>query len=790
MKWLRRLVLLLGVVIALALGGGYAALRASLPQMDGQTALAGLAANVSIARDSLGTVTIEAQSRLDAVRALGFVHGQERFFEMDLMRRVAAGELAELFGSAALPLDREHRLHRMRARAAAVLERGSAEERARVKAYVDGVNAGLGALAARPFPYLLVRQAPRPWTEADVVLVLDAMFFDLVDTSGTRELKLGKMHDALPPELYALLTAAGSSWDAPIMGPAFDVPPLPGAELVDLRKVDGKALHSMGEVGGDIAPGSNSFAVDGTLSGNGAALVADDMHLGLRVPNIWFRGRIRFTAADGRAVDLIGATLPGVPALVAGSNRHIAWAFTNSYGDYVDWVQVHWLDAAHTRYRTADGEAGVQTFDETIAVAGGASESFRVRETIWGPIPAAEDDAKSDVSLALAWTAHHPESVNLKLVQLEDAADVAGAIAVAQRSGIPPQNFVVGDEHGRIAWTVIGQIPIRTGYDPSRPADWSQPGVGWTGWLAPEDHPKLLDPPQHRLWTANNRVGDRAVVDKLGDGGYVLGARATQIRDDLRASERFAPADLLAIQLDDRTLFLEHWWRLLRETLGKTDDPKLAELKRLTEHWDEHASPDAHAYRLVRAFRLYAQAAVIDMLAAPMRERQPDFETPPHWQAEGVVWKLITERPPNLLTAGYRDWDDLLLAAARRVVDELGAQPGGLAARSWGERNTARIRHPIARALPRFLGRFLDMPAHELSGDGNMPRVQAPDFGASERFAVAPGHEEEAYFEMPGGQSGHPLSPYYGAGHADWEQGKPTPFLPGSAEHTFALRPN
>jgi penicillin amidase len=128
----------------------------------------------------------------------------------------------------------------------------------------------------------------------------------------------------------------------------------------------------------------------------------------------------------------------------------------------------------------------------------------------------------------------------------------------------------------------------------------------------------------------------------------------------------------------------------------------------------------------------------------------------------------------------------LLASAARRVFDELDAQPGGLAARRWGERNTSAIRHPLSRALP-VLAWLLDMPARALPGDTAMPRVQGPSFGASQRFAVAPGHEDKGYFHMPGGQSGHPLSPYYGAGHEDWELGTPTPFLPGAAQQTLLL---
>jgi penicillin amidase len=159
-------------------------------------------------------------------------------------------------------------------------------------------------------------------------------------------------------------------------------------------------------------------------------------------------------------------------------------------------------------------------------------------------------------------------------------------------------------------------------------------------------------------------------------------------------------------------------------------------------------------------------------------------------QAEHAVWKLLSLQPAHLLPAGNDSWDGLLAASVDRVGGELDSQPGGLAARTWGERNTAHVAHPVSRGLPAFLARYLDMPYEALPGDSNMPRVQGVDFGASERFAVAPGDEAHGYFMMPGGQSGHPLSPYYGAGHADWVKGTPTPFLPGPAQHVLQLQPD
>lgn len=785
-RWLRRLIGVLLVVALFAAGLGWYALRRSLPQLDGEAAVAGLAAAATIERDALGMATVSAASRADAYRALGYVHAQERYFAMDLMRRVAAGELSALFGPAALEADRRVRMHRFRHRAGGVLAALDATQRALLDDYVAGVNAGLAALAARPFEYYVLRQAPAPWTAADSILVVHAMFLDLNGGgANARELALGRMHDALPPSAYAFLTPAGSSWDAPLQGGAFEPPPIPPATDIDLRSLPAERFGKAVAHAGDLGIGSNNFAVSGALTANGAALVANDMHLSLRVPNIWFRARLRFPLDEG-AVDIAGVSLPGVPGIVAGSNGRVAWAFTNSYGDWLDWVEVQWLDAGRTRYRTADGEARATVARETIEVAGASADVLEVTETIWGPVIAADDE---DTGLALAWTAHRDGAVDLDLGRMEAARSVEEVLAIAADAGVPPQNLLVGDRSGRIAWTVIGAMPRRGNHDPQRPADWTLPGSGWAGWLEPQERPRVVDPADARLWSANARVAGGADLALVGNGGYALGARAQQIRDGLRARERFAPADLLAVQLDDRSLFLERWWRLLRDTLGAEPPPALRELATLTEAWDARASADARAYRLVRAFRLYVHERVLDGLAAPMRGADSDFRLPAIEQGEGLVWSLLQARPRHLLPPRYADWDELLREAATRVVEDLGSRPGGLAARTWGEKNASAIRHPLSRALPAVFAALLDMPSNPLPGDSAMPRVQAPGFGASERFVVAPGHEDEGIFHMPGGQSGHPLSPFYGAGHDDWEQGRATPFLPGAALHRLTLSP-
>jgi penicillin amidase len=179
----------------------------------------------------------------------------------------------------------------------------------------------------------------------------------------------------------------------------------------------------------------------------------------------------------------------------------------------------------------------------------------------------------------------------------------------------------------------------------------------------------------------------------------------------------------------------------------------------------------------------------LDPLSSACLEADPRFRYRRYFQAEGPLWALISQRPEHLLAPAYKTWDDLLLAAADATVDALAKQGGSLAQRTWGERNSPAIQHPLSRGVP-LLARFLDLPTQPIPGDSNMPRVQNGDEGASERLAVSPGHEADGYFHMPCGQSGHPLSPHYGDGHTDWLAGRPTPFLPGPPVHTLTLIPS
>jgi penicillin amidase len=766
---------LLGVLIATLLVVALAAwllLRGSLADLEGEHALPGLSAAVTVERDALGVVTITAGSQADAMRALGRVHAQERYFEMDLMRRSAAGELAALFGPKAIEVDKRMRVHRLRARTDAHLEAALGSNAAAVNAYVDGVNQGLADLSVRPWAYLLLRQAPQPWTASDSVLAGLAMYADLQDPGNRTELALSRIQAVVPPALHALIAHQGSEWDAPLFGEPRGNALLPDAGQLDLRTLAASPAPVPVEAG---AVGSNNFAVAGALTADGRAIVADDMHLGLRAPGLWFRVRLRYPdpQAAGGQVDISGFSLPGLPAVIVGSNGHVAWGFTNSYIDTAD-------------FRNEPATAPVTVHEERIAVAGQDDVVFPVRETAWGPILHTHADGSGD---ALRWVAHLPGAVRLDFADMARAGDLDQALRVADRAGIPAQNLVIGDRSGRIAWRLIGARPDRgpgcaaAGYAPARNdacAPWS---------LRSDAAPALIDPANHRLWTANGRVLDGGALAVAGNGGYDLGARARQIRDLLAVQDRFDEHDLLAIQLDDRAVMLQRWWALLQQITAHSSDPALQRLHAANAHWEGRASVDSVSYRITRGFRGKVLDAVEGALLAPARAQLGADYLPPRLpELEGVVWPMLEQRPAHLLPPGIDSWDALLAKAARELEADLASQ-GPLAQRRWGERNTASICHPVSRALPAFARRALCMPAEPLPGDRDMPRVQAPDFGASQRMVVSPGHEADGIVHMPGGQSGHPLSPYWGAGHEDWVHGRPSPFLPGKAQHVMTLVP-
>ncbi len=831
-RWALRSVVGVLVLALLAVGAVWLLIRASLPQVEGTIALPGLQQSLEISRDERGTVTLAGENRLDLARGLGWVHAQERFFEMDLTRRSAAGELSALFGEKALERDRQRRVHRLRARLTERFKTLPAHEQALLQAYTDGVNAGLHALPVRGWQYLLLRATPQDWTPVDSLLVISEMYFMLQSSSIEAGLERVLVREKAGDAMYQWLYPRGGRWDAPLDGSQVADSLMPSAAELDLRVgrkksgttdlatggqvvqlrsplilggaerkdpapvcfmsfLSGFAGHSllnfrkqgpgpsfpntedcceceasasvMAGLGEAPVIGSNNWAVAGARTSHGGAILADDMHLGLGVPSIWFRAQLQFGVGD-QAVRAAGVTLPGLPALIVGSNGHVAWGFTNAYGQWFDWVEV-------------PADAKLVQHAEVLLVKGGTAQTFVVEELEGAPVVATEDKRR----FALHWVAHEGDAYSLVLDEMLNARHVSDALSLAQRAGMPHQNLLAADRDGQIGWTIAGRLWSQRGIDASqgRLAEVAQMRHGW---LRPEDYPQVLSPAQGQLWTANSRQLGGDLAEQIGDGGFDLGARAQQIRDRLSERPRHDEVSVGEIHLDDEARFMRTWANRFQTLLN--NHPDRAALAQLLAQWNGRADADQVAYRLVRTARLNTLNVLWLAWTRPfVGERQDNDKLRIRWrnQFEYSAVQALDKQPAHLLPVDYASWDALLLAQLDAAAKEMSAD-GPMAQATWGQQNTSRIQHVLAKAIPP-LSRWLDMPSTAQSGDTNMPHVASPAFGQSQRLVVSPGREENGWLSMPGGQSGHPLSPYYGAGHDDWVQARHTPLLAGTAQH-------
>lgn len=784
----------------------------SLATLDG-TVHSPVSDTVTIERDRAGIPTIMAQNRKDLSYALGYLHGQERLFQMDLLRRNSAGELSELFGPLALPHDTNVRNHQFRNKAEQYVNLLTPEHLAILTHYTAGVNQGIDDLASRPFEYWMLNKMPQKWRPADSLLVIYSMYLDLQYANGERERLLGHLQRNLLPDVYQFLTPKGSRWDASIDGSTFAPTAIPNNSL-DLAPIlnlltDNLVEFDLFDNNHEALKGSNNWAVSGQLASNGAAIVADDMHLGLAIPNIWYRASLRYNTEESPNIDvdssakndysvaIDGVTLPGTPSIVIGSNRHVAWGFTNSYGDWNDIIKLQ-LDDSGTQYKTKEGYRAFDVESETILVSGNNPERIEIRKTIWGPVIGNDHDGSL---IALRWVAHDPQGINFELLDFEKATTIDDAIAVANGAGIPAQNIVIGDKLGNIAWTIAGAMPAKFDNKPNlkrswlTPQDWSDGDLGWQGYLAPNSYPVVKNPKNHRIWTANSRVVGGKFLDLIGDGGYALGARSQQIKNRLFEKESFTEIDLFAIQNDIKADFLSRWHHLLTTEILTPDfveNHQLTQLPTYLAEWGAHAELDSVGYLFVRQFRLAIRDQLFNSLQQGLDEASLNKRAKLHLirhQLEVPMWQMITQQPTHLIPSGYPSWKTFLEQMVIRTHSQLLSQFDDLSQATWGNFNVTNIQHPLSKAVP-ALSWLLDMPKLPASGDSYMPRVQGKSFGSSQRMVVSPGNEAEGIMQMPSGQAGHPLSPYFQQGHKEWIEGQATPLLPGVTKYKLEMIPN
>jgi penicillin amidase len=778
---LRRLLAVAAVLVALLLFAVATVLRESLPRRSGEAQVQGLAAPLAIELDSRAIGTVRGESFLDVLRGQGFLHAQERFFQMDLLRRSSAGELAELFGERALEADRAQRPFGYREHARSLRAALPPEQVAWLDAYTEGVNAGLADLGARPPEYWLAGAAPRQWLPEDSLLVV-LTFYTMLSNNDTYERSQGVMHAVLPPPLYDFLTPSTSRFDRPVLGSTPSDPtggyrplPIPGPDVVDLRTQ--RALPRDGTPRVEpplMGPASNSWAVDATRGADGRALVANDPHLSLRLPNIFYRVELEWPERALR-----GVSIPGLPGVLIGASNDVAWGATVSNADQSDWVIVEVDPADSSRYLTPDGSAAFEIRSSEIAVAGGEPVRVAARVTRWGPV-VAEDWRGRPLALHATWL--EPQGLDLDIVGLAAATDVASASVLLARWAGPSLNWVLADRAGEIGWVANGPLPQRVGFDGSRPESLADGSRSWQGRRAP---PGTLGGRDGALLTANSRTLPPERADAVSRM-WMRPLRAKRIDDLLAARRSFDERDFLAMQLDTRAEGYEQIRATILDAVGASDsEPKLQRARELAELWNGHADVDQPAVRMLQAYYRALLERTLGPLLAPAIEADPGFVY--RWPlADETLRRLLDERPAHLLTGEHADWRSFLRQTLLETLAAL--EHSGAVDAEWGEVNVLDVEHPLAGSLGPF-GRYLALPRAPLPGSMVSLRVAAPSYGAVLRMAVSPAAPENGVLELAGGQSGHFWSPQFRDQQADWLAGAPTPFLAGEPVARFELQP-
>lgn len=793
--------LLVGIFIVLRIQSVAAG---SLPKLSGNHHVTGLNENqfVRIETDRDGVPRIISNSAENVAYGLGYAHARDRFFQMDLARRYAAGELAEIFGGgkSIVENDRNIRRHRFRNLCKNVVEGLNESEKNYLEKYTAGVNQALRDLRKKPWEYFLLKCNPEVWRPEDSLLVSQSIYLFLEGSDLGWHRANGLIHDILPKDLAEFLTAKGSGWDSPIQGDAFPVPPVPLPESVNLRSDPLFKSTDENEPWNRLETkvlGSNAWLVSGPRAHGGQpgpGLLANDMHLGLGLPPTWYKvSLVTVNETLNQKEEVHGVTLPGGPPVVAGSNGRISWGLTSAQGDWGDLLILE-LDPQNPRkYKTPDGWAEMKSLHETIRVKGGADIEITIDWTIWGPVVDTDLAGRPRV---WRWIAQEKEGVNLKIAKIAHCNSVDEALSLAPQCGVPHVNFLVADADGHIGWTIMGRIPKRVGsgrVDERRPMMAAERDSAWAGYLNSDEAPKIVDPPGGLIWSANHRMVSGEMLEKVGHGRYDRGVRATRIHQLLQDEKQPDEAAMLRIQMNNTDILLRRWCdRFLNELTDKAISVK-SDRSTFRQHllnWSGRADANSTAYVLLNECRLRVVTKILSPLTAPIRQAEINAGRERlqfslrHIGLETPVWAILEQEPEHLLPPKYNSWPELLLEA----VDETIAHAAKNGWPAWGEVNALRLSHPFAAKM-KFLRPILSAPAiHSTGALTDMPKIQSPEFGASQRLAVFPGREAEAIMQLPGGQSSHPMSPHFMDLVPDWTNGGHTPLVAGPPVHMLTLR--
>jgi len=805
--------------------------RSPLPQLDGSVAVPGISSKVRVLRDERGLPTIEATTLEDLFFAQGYVTAQDRLWQMDIMRRAAAGELSELIGPATVEIDRQQRILGLRQAAEASEKTISPRDRVFFDAYARGVNAfidshrdHLSLEFRRPF----LNYTPRPWTVTDSLLIGARLIEDLNHYSYARALDREKILAKLGPDLTADLYV-NSSWRdrPPTESRRMDEDPAlhPGDkddddddEEVDPDGGNGRtsALSSElpwtpasfvlpSEFAGEEATlrsGSNNWVVSGRHTVSGKPLLSNDMHLNHQMPNLWYAAHLKTADAD---YDVAGVTLPGIPFVIVGHNQRIGWGFTN-VGPTVEDDFIEEFNA-QGQYKTSTGWAEPQHRQETIHVKDKSDITLDVISTRHGPIITDLIPGETR-KIALRWTLQDGEG--LVFFDVNSAQNWEEFRKAFSNLFAPGQNVVYADVEGHIGYQATGRVPIRAAGDGSLPVSGSDDAHEWTGWIPFDEMPRVYDPPDGIIATANGRITPTGYKYSISTE-WADPWRTDRIYRVLESGKKFAPADMLALQMDvsstyDRFCADKFVYAIDHATNPSERAKRAAEILR---DWDGRMSADAAAPTIETKAREELERMLLapKLGAAAYGPNRGELSWKTYRWEMSSVWleNVLTRQPVRWLPPGYSDYQTLLTAAVENVVKQeklsLGdpsrfssPAPADLNQWKWGKYYPVEIEHPVLSRVP-LVGRFTGPGLHPLNGSKNTVKQVGRNFGPSERATWNFANFDESKLNLVTGESGIFLSPYYLDQWTAWYQGSTFvfPFSHAAVEqhrsHEMTLQP-
>lgn len=779
----------LAVVVGLlliAVIGIYLLFWSSLPKYDGSLSSNHLKEELLIERDGLGVPYIKAKTRESISYGVGFCQGQDRFFQMDLQRRAAAGELSALFGPNLLEADTELRVHGFRDRAKLLLENLPEHEIEVLRDFTRGVNEGLASLKTRPPEYWLINAKPEPWKPEDSILIIYTFYLDLQNNPGL-DYARWVARQTLPDEVVAFLDQPSHSWEAAIDGSQLLDLKIPGPDAFSYLKASGPVKNNEGIP--DMVermPGSNNWVVGPKASVTGSPIIANDPHLNLGVPNTWYKLSYSYLPeGETEYLDIHGFTIPGMPGIVIGTNGTLAWAVTNSSLDVDDLIILEPGPNGFPEYKMPSGVSQIQYKKEVIQVKGADTVSIEVPFTQWGPIIGNTPTGEKRVR---RWAAYHPEAGNMQALMTENYKSAEEFISNSQNTNLPVQNYVLADTEGHIGWTIAGFLPDRKGADPYEAIYSSKADNVWTEKLAKGKWPSLIDPENQRIWTANNRIFGDGKYKAMGSGDFSEFPRAYQIREKLFALDKHSARSLADIQHDNSVVFLKRWQSLLLQTLERhsSNEPIITRIQEEVRNWNGRAEIESYGYTFIRDFRNRLTVEVLRHITQPCLEFDPENFDPFRFMTEEAIYQIVYQQPDYLLNPVFDSWENQFSYVVDEIVKSI--HDRGWEAFKWGNRNQSDYSHPITYGVP-ILSRLLNMPKIGLSGDHYCPKVLSYSLASGVRMVISPGKLEDSIFQMGCGQSGHPISPHYRDLHKIWSTEEYLPFLPGEPEQTLTIHP-